>query len=159
MTAETAPRLFHIDEAANYVGRAIGVSPWVTIDQAMVDGFANSTHDPDWMHVDVERSRRESPYRGTIVQGFLMLSLLIDLSHQIGLVPKGTSYALNYGLDRVRFTSVVLTGARVRTHATLAAVEPRGEGRTLFKAHHRMEVEGQEKPSMVADWLTLWFHA
>jgi acyl dehydratase len=159
MTAETAPRLFHIDEAVNYVGRAIGVSPWVTIDQAMVDGFANSTHDPDWMHVDVERSRRESPYRGTIVQGFLMLSLLIDLSHQIGLVPKGTSYALNYGLDRVRFTSVVLTGARVRTHATLAAVEPRGEGRTLFKAHHRMEVEGQEKPSMVADWLTLWFHA
>jgi acyl dehydratase len=159
MTAETAPRLFHINDAANYVGRAIGVSPWVTIDQAMVDGFANSTHDPDWMHVDVERSRRESPYRGTIVQGFLMLSLLIDLSHQIGLVPKGTSYALNYGLDRVRFTSVVLTGARVRTHATLAAVEPRGEGRTLFKAHHRMEVEGQEKPSMVADWLTLWFHA
>lgn len=159
MTAETASRLFHINEAANYVGRAIGVSPWVTIDQAMVDGFANSTHDPDWMHVDVDRSRRESPYRGTIVQGFLMLSLLIDLSHQIGLVPKGTSYALNYGLDRVRFTSVVLTGARVRTHATLAAVEPRGEGRTLFKAHHRMEVEGQQKPSMVADWLTLWHHA
>lgn len=159
MTAETATRLFHIDEAPQWVGRPIGISPWITIDQAMVDEFAHSTRDPDWMHVDVERSRRESPYGGTIVQGFLMLSLLIELSHQIGMVPKGTSYALNYGLDRVRFTSVVLTGARVRTHATLAAAEPRGEGRTLFKAHHRMEVEGQEKPSLVADWLTLWHRA
>ena len=160
MTAETAPRLFHIDEAPTWVGRDIGVSPWVTIDQAMVDGVCklDRTIRTGCMSMS-SAAGAKAPIGGTIVQGFLMLSLLIDLSHQIGMVPKGTSYALNYGLDRVRFTSVVLTGARVRTHATLAAVEPRGEGRTLFKAHHRMEVEGQEKPSMVADWFTLWFHA
>lgn len=152
-----APALFHIDEAGQWVGKPIGTSPWVTLTQGMVDEFANSTRDPDWMHVDVERSRRESPYKGTIVQGFLMLSLVIDLSHQMGMVPRGTSYALNYGLDRVRFTSVVMTGSRLRTHATLTAVTPRGEKGVLFKTEHRMEIEGQEKPGVVADWLVLWY--
>lgn len=152
-----APALFHIDEAPQWIGKTIGTSPWVTVTQDMVDEFANSTHDPDWMHVDVERSRRESPYKETIVQGFLMLSLVIDLSHQIGLVPGGTSYALNYGLDRVRFTSVVLTGSRLRSHVTLVDATPRGDKGMLLKQQHRIEVENKEKPAVVADWLVLWF--
>ena len=151
--------LFHITGAEPHVGKEIAVSDWITIDQHQVDMFAESTRDPDWMHVDVERSRQESPYRSTIVQGFLMMSLLIHLSHECDLVPEGTEYGLNYGMDRVRFTAVVPVGSRVRVRVRLLDVTPRGEGRYLMKTANTLEVEGQDKPGMVADWLVLWFTA
>ena len=147
---------FHISQAHTHIGEEIAVSDWITLDQRQVDLFAESTRDPDWMHVDVERSRRESPYGTTIVQGFLMMSLVIHLTHESDLVPGGTEYGLNYGMDRVRFTSVVPVGSRVRTRIRLVDVTLRGEGRYLMKTSHTLEVEGEEKPAMVADWLVLW---
>ncbi|MSP82572.1 MAG: MaoC family dehydratase [Alphaproteobacteria bacterium] len=150
--------LFHIDQAEDFVGREIAVSDWITIDQDQVDQFAQATRDPDWMHVDVERSRRESPYQGTIVQGFLMMSLAIHLHHITNLVPGGTNYGLNYGMDRVRFTDVVMVGARVRDHVTLLSCEPKGEC-VLMKTRNTLEVEGKTKPGMVADWLVYWYRS
>ena len=94
---------FRTDTAYQFIGKELAVSDWLTIDQNMVTTFATTTLDPDWMHVDVARSRESSPYGGTIVQGFLMLSLVIYFGHMGGTQPRDTAYALNYGLDRVRF--------------------------------------------------------
>jgi len=149
--------LYGVENATDFIGKEIGVSDWITLTQEQVDMFAESTRDPDWMHIDVERSRRESPYGTTIVQGFLMMSLVIHLAHEMKLIPQGTEYGLNYGMDRTRFTSVVTVGSRVRDHVVLKSFEPRAEGRFLQNATHTLEVEGQEKPAMVADWLVLWF--
>ena len=149
--------VFTVHNASEFLGKEIGCSDWTTITQDQVDMFAESTRDPDWMHVDVERSQRESPYGTTIVQGFLMMSLVIHLSDQMHLIPGGTEYGLNYGMDRVRFTSVLKVGSRVRDRVTLTSFEPRPNGRYLQKTTHTFEVEGEDKPAMVAEWLVLWF--
>jgi acyl dehydratase len=145
-------RLFHIDEGPDLIGKRIGTSPWVTLDQEHVSKFGEATRDDDWAHVDAERSARESPYGGTIVQGFLMMSMLIHLHHAMGLPPAGTGFALNYGMDKVRFTDVVMTGARVRVGVDLTRFEPKGEA-IVMATRDTMEVEGKSKPCMIADWL------
>lgn len=152
-----AKSLFHIKDADQYVGSEIAVSDWLTITQDQVNEFAHATKDPDWMHIDIERSRLESPYGTTIVQGFLMMSLVLHLCHECNVVPDGTEYGLNYGLDRVRFTDVVKVGSRVRSRISLLSVAPKQDDRYLFKTQHYMEVEGKDKPAMVAEHLALWF--
>ncbi len=149
--------LFHIDDAVKYMGKEVAVSDWITIDQEQINGFAAATKDMDWMHVDVARCQRESPYGTTIAPGFLLMSLVIDLAHESGLTPGGTEYGLNYGMDRVRFTGVVPTGSRVRSRITLLEVTSKDGGRCLHKSQHVMEMEGQEKPVMIAEWLVMWF--
>ena len=148
---------FRIATARQYIGKELFVSDWTVITQEMVTGFAAATLDPDWMHVDVERSRRESPYGGTIVQGFLMQSLVIYFTHVAGLQPSDTAYGLNYGMDKVRFLAPVPTGARVRDRITLTDFQERSPGRYLQKSTHTIELEGSDKPAVVADWLALWF--
>ena len=148
---------FRTDTAHQLIGKELYVSDWLTIDQQMVTSFATTTLDPDWMHVDVARSRKSSPYGGTIVQGFLMLSLVIYFGHMGGTQPKDTAYALNYGLDRVRFLAPVQTGSRVRNHVVLTDFRERAPDRYLQKTTNTLEVEGLAKPGMVADWLVLWF--
>jgi len=109
------------------------------------------------MHVDVARSQLESHYRTTIVQGFLMLFLVIHFAHEVGLIPAGTEIKLNYDLDRVRFTDVVTMGSKVRSRITLLDVTPKDHGCSLHKTQHYLEVEGKDKPAMVAEYLVLWF--
>jgi acyl dehydratase len=148
---------FRIATARQYIGKELFVSDWTVITQEMVTGFATATLDPDWMHVDVERSRRESPYGGTIVQGFLMQSLIIYFTHVAELQPSDTAYGLNYGMDKVRFLAPVPTGSRVRDRITLTDFQERSPGRYLHKSTHTIELEGSDKPAVVADWLVLWF--
>src|SRR5262249_33841660 len=148
---------FRTDTAGQFIGKELYVSDWLTIDQKMVTSFATTTLDPDWMHVDVARSRAESPDGGTMVQGFLMLSLVIYFGHMGAAQPKDTAYALNYGLDRVRFLAPVRTGSRVRNHVLLADFHEHAPDRYLQKTTNTLEVEGLEKPGMVADWLEMWF--
>jgi acyl dehydratase len=143
--------------AADYLNQEVALTDWLTITQEMVTGFAESSLDPDWMHVDVERSRREGPFGGTIVQGFLMSSLVIYFSHQSGVSLADAVYALNYGTDRVRYLRPVLTGSRVRDRIVLADFQERGEGRYLMKTHHTIEVEGSDKPAAVVDSLVLYY--
>src|SRR6266702_636514 len=103
----------------DFVGRELGVSAWVVVDQARIDAFAQCTGDRQWIHVDVERARRESPYGGTIAHGYLTLSLLAALAIEVGLIPADAKAGLNYGLDKVRFVVPVKAGARVRSRVVL----------------------------------------
>ena len=148
---------FRVEDGHAHIDEELAVSAWTTLTQKQVDMFATATKDPDWMHVDVERSQAESPYGTTIVQGFLMMSLVIHLTHETSTEPQGVAYGLNYGMDRVRFTSVVTVGSRVRTRIKLLTATPRGNGRYLYKTRHTLEVDGEKKPAMVADWLVLYF--
>lgn len=148
---------FRTDNAVSHIGKELFVSDWTPITQKQVTGFAEATFDLDWMHVDVERSRRESPYKETIVQGFLMQSLVIYFNHQANLVPADTAYGLNYGMDKVRFLLPVPTGSRVRDRIVLTDFHERSPGRFMQRSTHTLELEGHDKPAMVADWLVLWF--
>src|SRR5438128_4541167 len=105
------------------VGRELGPSEWMTVDQAMIDKFAEATGDHQWIHIDVERAKREMPGGKTIAHGYLTLSLLPKLNHGIWMVKK-RSRGVNYGSNKVRFTAPVPAGCRIRGHLTLKAVEP-----------------------------------
>src|SRR5215468_3347247 len=126
---------------ADFVGRELGVSDWITIDQRRIDDFAACTGDHQWIHVDVVRAQRESPFGTTIAHGYLTLSLLPVMQRQIGTLPDGVVAALNYGTDRVRFITPVKSGARVRDHVTLVAAEAKGVGRILATTRHLVEIE------------------
>lgn len=134
---------------------ALPPSDWLTLDQAMIDAFADVTRDHQFIHVDAERARRETPFGGTIAHGFLTLSLLSGLAEQCFPRIEGSIEMLNYGLDRLRFLNPVPSGSRVRAHFTLKSCELKAEGRLLIRYAVQVEIEGQERPALVADWLAL----
>ncbi|AXF04304.1 MaoC family dehydratase [Paraburkholderia hospita] len=137
------------------VGRELGVSDWVAVDQARIDAFAACTGDRQWIHVDVERAKRESPFGGTIAHGYLTLSLLAALAIEIGLIPPDASAGLNYGLDKVRFMTPVKAGARVRSRVTLMSAEKKEGGRIIIKTMNELQIEGEEKPALIAESLAM----
>lgn len=139
----------------DFVGRELGVSDWVTVDQQRIDDFAACTGDNQWIHVDVERAQRESPFGSTIAHGYLTLSLLPIMQYSVGTLPEGVKAALNYGADRVRFITPVKAGSRIRDHITLVAADDKGGGRVLVTSRHTVEIEGEDKPALVADTLAL----
>jgi acyl dehydratase len=138
------------------VGREFTPTEWITIDQPRIDQFAHCTDDHQFIHVDPERVARETPFPRTLAHGFLLLSLAAG--HRQRDFPKVDDVALvlNYGMDRVRFTAPVFSGSRVRYHTRVVAAEPRGTGRVLLRQEARLEVEGQEKPALVAELLALY---
>lgn len=148
---------YTFDNLGEHVAKELGVSAWQTVDQAMIDRFAETTGDRQWIHVDVERCRKESPFGGTIAHGFLLLSLLAPLQMQLGILPEDISQALNAGLGEVRFLAPVLAGERVRVRVTLAAVEAKGEGRLLMITRNVMEIDGKDKPALVADMAAMLY--
>lgn len=137
------------------VGEEIGVSNWVVVDQARIDAFATCTGDHQWIHVDIERAKRESPFRGPIAHGYLLLSMVAPLSMETGLIPKDAAAGLNYGLDKVRFLAPAPAGARVRLRVALIGVEPREDGSVVMKTRNTLEIEGSEKPGLIAEALAL----
>ena len=139
----------------DFVGKELGVSDWVTVDQQRIDEFAACTGDNQWIHVDVERAKRESPFGGTVAHGYLTLSLLPIMQFNVGTLPEGVTAALNYGADRVRFITPVKAGGRIRDHITLVNVEDKGGGRILVTSRHTVEIEGEDRPALVADTLAL----
>jgi acyl dehydratase len=150
----TAPA-YTMATAARCVGRELGVSDWITVDQERIDAFAACTGDRQWIHVDVERAKRESPFGGPIAHGYLILSLVAAMVMELGVVPPDAASALNYGLDKVRFIAPVKAGARVRMRAKLASAEPQNGGRLLLKLQSTVEIEGEAKPAVVADLLCM----
>ncbi|RAI56909.1 MaoC family dehydratase [Roseicella frigidaeris] len=142
-----------IADLPNYVGKTLGTSDWVVVDQKMIDQFAEATGDHQWIHVDVERAKREMPGGKTIAHGYLTLSLLPRLNHGIWTLKK-RSRGVNYGSNKVRFTAPVPAGARVRGHLTLKNVEAI-EGGARLTMEARVEVEGSERPALVAETLSL----
>lgn len=135
------------------VGKEIHTSDWLTVTQQRVNEFAQATGDFQWIHLDVERARRESPYGGTIAHGYLTLSLypllrgLVDAARP--LVP-GAKNVINYGLNKLRFPNAVKVGVRIRAHCTLLAVEAAGTGVQLTE-QYSVEIEGESKPACIAE--------
>ena len=134
-----------------HVGTTLGPSPWVLVDQATIDKFADATGDHQWIHLDVERCRREWPYQAPIAHGYLILSLLPTL-FESSLRIDGLAMTVNYGLDRVRLPAPVIAGQRIRGHLVLEKLDDAGGG---MQAHWAVtvEVEGGEKPACVAQML------
>jgi len=144
--------LAHIREL---VGRELGVSEWQTVDQQRIDQFAACTGDHQWIHVDVERARQESPLGGTIAHGYLTLSLIARSIHDLVVRPLGVTQALNYGLERTRFIAPVKSGARVRVRIRLVSADDKGHGRTLLCTENTVEIEGESKPALIAGALVM----
>lgn len=143
-----------IEELWQYYGRESRASDWVEVTQELIDKFAEATLDPDWMHIDPERARREG-FDGTIAFGFWTMSMLTYFLRVTtgSEYPPGAAYGFNYGFDRVRLMSPVPVGSRIRNHSTVIRLEHRGGGNYLLSSENRVEIEGEEKPAMVAVWL------
>ena len=149
------PVQYSMATAAQFAGHELGASEWVALDQDRIDAFAACTGDRQWIHVDVGRAKRESPFGGPIAHGYLTLSLVAAMIMELGLIPEDAATGLNYGLDKVRFIAPVKAGSRVRARAKLRAAEPQGDARTLLRLDCTREVEGQAKPAVVAELLCL----
>ena len=135
------------------VGKELGVSEWMTIDQARIDKFAEATGDFQWIHVDVERAKKEMPGGKTIAHGFLTLSLVAGLGGQTHDI-KNRSRGINYGSNKVRFTSPVPVGSRVRLKQKLLNVEDIAGGGRLFY-ENQIEIEGSDRPALIAETIAL----
>ena len=153
--AQTIMKNYTVATAPDFVGRNLGISDWVTVDQDRIERFAGCTGDRQWIHVDVDRARRESPFGEPIAHGYLTLSLVAAMVMELGAIPSDAATGLNYGLDKVRFVAPVKAGARVRTRADLIGAEPQGERRMLIKLKCTLEIEGEAKPALVAELLCL----
>ena len=145
-----------LDEIRAKVGQPIGVSGWIEVSQDRIDQFADATDDRQFIHVDQELAK-QTPFGGTVAHGFLSLSLLSRMAADVMLIPNTTKMAVNYGLDRVRFLAPVKSGKRVRGHFTLDSAEEKAPGQLLFKHQVTVEIEGEGKPALTAQWLGLVF--
>jgi acyl dehydratase len=141
-----------IDDMRALVGQEVGVSDWLEVSQSMIDAFADLTGDRQWIHVDPERARKESPYGATVAHGFLTLSLVSQLHSQIVRFSGPFSRAINYGFNRVRFPNAVRAGARIRLRSGLESIDE-VVGGVQLTWELSVEVEGQAKPALVAQWL------
>ena len=142
-------------ELGQHVGDEIGASSWITVDQQRINEFAHCTGDHQWIHVDVERAAKETPLGSTLAHGFLTLALLAPTAFEILLNGVEAKQAVNYGLDKVRFLAPVRAGRRVRNHVKVAAVEDKGKGRVLLTTENTFEIEGEDKPALIALSLTM----
>jgi acyl dehydratase len=139
------------------VGTELGVSDWQTIDQKRIDAFAEATEDFQFIHIDPERARRETPFGGTIAHGFLSLSILSKLAYAAMPTLNGAAMSINYGFDKVRFLTPVRVGSRVRARFVLSEATMRAPNELLARTATTLEIEDQPKPALVADWLGLHF--
>lgn len=145
-----------IEKLKEMIGQELGVSDWLEINQDRVNNFAACTDDNQWIHVDEEKAK-DGPFGTTIAHGYLTLSLLVALAPENQVVPQGTVMAINYGLNKVRFLTPVKVGSKIRNKAVLKEVTDKRGGRVLIAIENTMEIEGEEKPAMVAESLALFF--
>jgi len=141
------------------VGREIGVSSWHVVDQTRIDSYADVIEDHQFIHVDPERAKKETAFGTTIAHGFLTMSLLSIMSYEVMPVISGTTMGVNYGFDKLRFISPVRSGKRVRGRFTLAEASLRKPKELQSRTHVTVEIEGEEKPALVADWIGLIYFA
>jgi len=141
-----------LDDIRARIGTEIGASPWIMVDQAMIDAFAEVTGDPQFIHVD-PAAAAATPFGGTVAHGFLTLSLLSQMASGVMLRPQGALMGVNYGFDRVRFIQPVRSGRRVRGRFTLAAFEEKKPGQMQFTHDVTVEIDGETKPALTADWI------
>ena len=145
-----------LDEIHAKLGQAVGVSDWIEVPQDRIGAFADATDDHQFIHVDPVAAAAAG-FGGTIAHGFLTLSLLSRMAADAMLIPDSTRMAVNYGLDRVRFLAPVKAGKRVRGHFTLEGADEKAPGQLLLKHQVTVEIEGEDKPALTAQWLGLFF--
>ena len=151
-----AREITSLEELRSLAGQEVALSDWFEVTQERIDLFAEATGDHQWIHVDVERAKNESPYGATIAHGFLTLSLLSYLMSQTVKIKLPIKMGINYGLNKVRFPSAVLAGSKVRARATLQSLEEITGGQQLIW-NITVEREGSDKPCCVAEWLVRYY--
>lgn len=144
------------DGMKDMVGQELGVSSWVTVDQKMINAFAETTGDRQWIHIDVERAKRESPFRAPIAHGYLTLSLAAKFMPELIDLPT-LKMGVNYGCEKVRFPSPVKVGQRIRGNGQIVAVERTKDGSVQSTLRLTVEVEGQDKPACVVDTVSRYY--
>ena len=144
-----------VDELKAKVDQDLGTSRWFPVTQERIDQFADLTEDPQWIHIDPERAAKETPFGGTIAHGFLSLSLLSAMAMDVVPGVQGTVMGINYGFDKVRFMNPVREGSKVRGKFTLLEVKQRSDKEWQLRHGVEVEIEGQDKPALIAEWLSL----
>lgn len=145
-------------ELKDHVGQELGVSEWFRIDQDRINAFADATLDHQFIHVDPDKAKA-TPFGGTIAHGYLTISLLPYLQSTIEgfIMPKGTKMGMNYGFDKLRFMAPVQVDKQIRARAKLLDATEKKPGQWLLKLEYTVEIEGEDKPALVAEWLLLYF--
>ena len=146
----------NFEEIKACIGTEIGVSDWIMIDQKAIDTFADVTGDHQFIHVD-PAAAAQTPFGGTVAHGFLTLSLLSQMAAGVMLIPPTIKMAVNYGFEKVRFIAPVRSGKRVRGSFTLVSIDEKRPGQWQFLHHVIVEIEGEEKPALTADWIGMIF--
>jgi len=145
-----------IEEIRAKVGDEVGMSGWILIDQARIDSFAQVTEDHQFIHVDPEAAAK-TPFGGTVAHGFLTLSLLSRMAEQAMLRPENIRMGVNYGFEKVRFLAPVRSGKRVRGRFLLKQFDEKRPGQWQFMHEVTVEIEGEDKPALIADWIGMIF--
>jgi acyl dehydratase len=148
-----------LDAYQNMVGEEMGVSSWHLVDQQRIDRYADVIEDHQFIHVDPERAKQETPFGTTVAHGFLTMSLLSIMSYEVMPVIEGTTMGVNYGFDKLRFISPVRSGKRVRGRFTLAEAKLRKPTELQSRTNVTVEIEGEDRPALVADWIGLIYFA
>jgi len=139
----------------DHVGQEVGVSDWLEITQKNVNLFADVTHDHQFIHVDSERAEK-TPFGGTIAHGFLTMSMLSYFAESgCGVIIEDAKMSLNYGCDKLRFLKPVRVGARIRGRSRLHSIREKSPGHFLIKCNMEVEIDNEDKPALVAEWLTM----
>src|ERR1700740_2696912 len=141
------------------VGKEVGVSSWHLVDQGRINVFADVIEDHQFIHIDPERAKKETPFGNTVAHGFLTMSLLSIMSYEVMPVIEGTTMGVNYGFDRLRFMSPVRAGSRVRGRFTLLEATLRKPTELQSRTNVTVEIEGEDKPALVAEWIGLFYFA
>ncbi len=144
------------ESISDHIGKEVGVSDWLTIDQERINEFADVTEDHQFIHVDPEAAKA-SPFGTTVAHGFLTLSMLSKLASQSVIVLEGIKMGVNYGFDKVRFVTPVKSGKRIRGRFTLMSAKQKLPGQWSLKYGVKVEIEGEEKLALAAEWLTMQF--
>lgn len=144
------------DRIQDFIGLETGPTDWLKIDQQRIDTFAECTLDRQFIHVDPEAAAK-TPFGGTIAHGFLTLSLLSHFAEQLQITMEGLQMGVNYGLDKVRFINPVKVDSRVRVRAKILDIQEKNPGQYQIKLETTMEIEGEEKPALIAEWLFMQF--
>lgn len=145
--------VINASQLQDYVGKEVGLTDWLEVDQERINQFADATGDHQYIHLDAERAA-QTPFGTTIAHGFLTLSLLSMLSGMGGgLKLENTVMGINYGLDKVRFLNPVKSGAKIRARFVLASAEEKKPGNYLLKHNVTVEIDGEDKPALIAEWL------
>jgi acyl dehydratase len=150
MAVKIVPKEKMLDE----IGTKFEPGEWIELSQDRINTFADCTEDHQFIHVD-EEAAKNTPFGGTIAHGFLTLSLLAKMAEGNGVIPENVVMGLNYGFDKVRFLAPVKSGKRIRAHAEVADITRKDDNRFLVKQAISVEIEGEETPALIAEWLTM----